>query len=155
MYHPPRPNFDIIPPPFVIKNTPNFTAPSELPEIPKIKYKSYKNILKNGKLGPHQGTHCLLEALKTNLQCTAYVASLHAEKYSTKSYPWKSPGNTLVIRWTFGRAHLFLHICSDSEGGFFEATVGLNFWEKIFGSILIIFEGFGQFWWFWRSGRFF
>ena len=38
-----RPNFDIIPPPFDIKkNMPNLTAPSEFPEIPYIKSKSYK-----------------------------------------------------------------------------------------------------------------
>ena len=42
---PPRPNFAIIPPPFNIKNMPDPTPPSELPENPKIKFKNYRKEL--------------------------------------------------------------------------------------------------------------
>ena len=42
----PRPNFDIIPPPFDIKNMPNLTAPLQLPEKPQIQLKN-ENITKN------------------------------------------------------------------------------------------------------------
>ena len=44
----PRPNFDIIPPPFDVKNMPNLTAPSELFENLQIKFESYKQIEKWG-----------------------------------------------------------------------------------------------------------
>ena len=38
----PRPNFDIIPTPFDIKNMPKLTPPSELPESPQIRFEFAK-----------------------------------------------------------------------------------------------------------------